>query len=404
MVSLVAEPLTGLVDTFFVARLGEVPLAALGVATMMLSSVLWIFNFLGIGTQTEVAHADGFGNRERAAGASRLAMTFGFLLGIALALAGWPLLEPATRWMGASREIAVDAVAYLRIRLLGSPATLVMIAAFGALRGLQDMRTPLRIALVSNALNLLLDPILIFGWGPAPGWGVAGAAWASVASQWLAAIMSLCAVHRRLAPTARLRWHQIAQLLVTGRDLVMRTGLLLLFLLIATRSATQAGAPAGAAHQVIRVFWFFTALVLDAYAASAQSLIGYFVGAGDMPRARRVAAVACQWGLASGVVLALAMLGLRSAVAAGIPAPARELFVTAWCIAALAQPLSALSFVTDGIHWGTALISLDPHQSGALEQIWLVTTGWLAIRTVFGLVRVWPGFGASPLRAVGDRL
>jgi MATE family multidrug resistance protein len=59
LVSLVAEPMTGLVDTFFVARLGAAPLAALGVGTVLLSSTLWMFNFLGVGTQTEVAHALG---------------------------------------------------------------------------------------------------------------------------------------------------------------------------------------------------------------------------------------------------------------------------------------------------------------------------------------------------------
>ena len=59
LISLIAEPLTGLADTAFVARLGATPLAALGVGTVLLSSVFWVFNFLGIGTQTEVAHALG---------------------------------------------------------------------------------------------------------------------------------------------------------------------------------------------------------------------------------------------------------------------------------------------------------------------------------------------------------
>ena len=59
LISLIAEPITGLVDTAFVARLGAGPLAALGVGTVLLSSTLWVFNFLGVGTQTEVAHAFG---------------------------------------------------------------------------------------------------------------------------------------------------------------------------------------------------------------------------------------------------------------------------------------------------------------------------------------------------------
>jgi MATE family multidrug resistance protein len=107
--------------------------------------------------------------------------------------------------MGADAGIGEGTVAYLRIRLLGGPATLVMIAAFGALRGLEDMRTPLRVALASNGLNCLLDPILIFGWGPVPASGIAGAAWASTASQWLAAVWAFLAVHRRLGLASQLR-------------------------------------------------------------------------------------------------------------------------------------------------------------------------------------------------------
>ena len=68
LLSLVAEPLTGIADTAFVARLGSAPMAGLGVAAVLLSSVFWVFNFLGIGTQTEVARADAHGYRARRVG------------------------------------------------------------------------------------------------------------------------------------------------------------------------------------------------------------------------------------------------------------------------------------------------------------------------------------------------
>ncbi len=292
LISLVAEPLTGLVDTFFVARLGALELAALGVAAVMLSSVFWLFNFLGIGTQTEVARSYGAAEPGRASEASTLALALALLLGVALAAVSWPWIEVAARWMGADTSMRGSAVAYLRVRLLGGPATLMMIAAFGALRGLQDMRTPLRIALASNALNIVLDPLLIFGWGFVPALGVAGAAWASTASQYLAAVWGLLAVRRRLGLAVQLHWRDAVRLLQVGRDLFLRTGLLLLFLLLATRVATQSGAASGAAHQAIRQVWLLSALALDALAMSAQSLVGYFLGAGSVAGARRVAAVA----------------------------------------------------------------------------------------------------------------
>ncbi|MFQ5418205.1 MAG: MATE family efflux transporter, partial [Myxococcota bacterium] len=72
--SLIAEPLTGVADTAFIARLGAAPLAALGAATALLSSVFWVFNFLGIGTQTEVAHSLGDAGGLRGRNATGLAL------------------------------------------------------------------------------------------------------------------------------------------------------------------------------------------------------------------------------------------------------------------------------------------------------------------------------------------
>jgi MATE family multidrug resistance protein len=168
MVSLAAEPLTALVDTAFVARLGPAPLAALGVATTLLSSVLWVFNFLSIGTQTELARAHGAGEEHQGRRIASLALGLGALLGIVLALLAWPLAPAGVRLMGLDDAGVVAGTGYLRVRLLGAPAVLLTVAASGALRGRQDMRTPLVIALVINVLNLILDPLLIFGLGPFP--------------------------------------------------------------------------------------------------------------------------------------------------------------------------------------------------------------------------------------------
>ena len=101
LLSLVAEPLTGLADTAFVARLGSAPLAALGVATILLSSVFWIFNFLGIGTQTEVARAFGAGRRDDARQITSLALVLSLLCGALLVAVGEVLLRPVVVWMGA---------------------------------------------------------------------------------------------------------------------------------------------------------------------------------------------------------------------------------------------------------------------------------------------------------------
>lgn len=418
LLSLIAEPLTGLVDTFFVARLGAQPLAGLGIATALLSSVLWIFNFVAIGTQTEVAHAHGSASPARMRHGAAVGVAVAACLGLVFSALAATVLDPAVAFMGGELEVASAARTYLAIRLLGAPATLVTLAGFGALRGVQDMRTPLAVAVGLNALNIVLDAVLIFGAGPIPAFGIAGAAWATTVSHWLGMVATLIAVRQRVGLSPSIGLRDAARLLVVGRDLFVRTGLLLLFLLVATRAANRIGAEAGAAHQAIRSVWIFTALLLDAYAATAQSLIGFFLGRAAIGEARRVAAVAHLWGVTTGLALATAMLlGTDAVRLLLVPPAAQNAFHAAWVAAALAQPLNAVSFVTDGVHWGTGdfrylrnamvlatllgVIALTLPETAAPDRllyVWLVTAAWITIRAVLGAVRIWPGIGHAPLR------
>jgi MATE family multidrug resistance protein len=417
--SQLAEPLTGIVDTAFIARLGAAPLTALGVATMMLSSVVWIFNFLAVGTQTEVAKGLGTGSRTRGREATGLALTLSALFSVTLAIAAWPCLEYAARFMSPDVEVQVASVTYLEIRLLGLPGVLLTMAAFGALRGTQDMTTPLWIALGLNAMNAALDALLIFGLGPVPALGIAGAAWAATVAQWFGAGWALVSLRRRIGWQGRFEWRRAGALLVVGRDLFLRTGLLLLFLLLATRAATRAGVEAGAAHQAIRQIWMLAAFMLGAFEVPAQSLVAFFLAGGDVARARQVAAVACRMGVATGALITIAMLlGSGPVAVLLVPESARPVFAGAWIACALSQPLNALSFVTDGVHWGTgdytfirnamfaatglgalglATIRLDT--PAALTWIWIASGGWIVVRAGFGVARIWPGIGGAPLRA-----
>lgn len=416
LLSLVAEPLTGLVDTAFVAALGATALAGLGVGTVALSSIFWIFNFLGIGSQTEVAQALGRQNRVRAAQLSGLAMNLAAGIGLVLIIGGWFLIEPVAAALGASGSIQRDAVSYMQIRLFGAPAVLLMLAAFGILRGAQDMRTPLWVTLAVNTLNIMLDGPFIFGLGPLPALGIAGAAWASVLAQWLGTVWVVWLVIKRLGVPGRIKMGDAANLMHVGFDLFVRTGVLTLFLLIAARSATLMGPDGGAAHQAIRQVWVFTTLFLDAFAITGQSLVGYFLGANWPAQVRRVAQVVCGWSLATGGMLALAMLvGQQAVVSLLVPASAVALFGPAWWISALTLPVNALAFATDGLLWGAGdfaylrnamalataaglggLMFIDPATPNALIWIWLVTAGWITLRAATGVLRVWPGIGNSP--------
>ena len=413
LLSMTAEPITALVDTAFVASLGSVALAALGVGTTALSSLFWIFNFLGISTQTEVAQADGKGNPEQAGSIAGLALTLAVGFGLLLVLS----LLPSSNWLaellGASGAIQAEAVSYMQIRLYGAPAVLLMLVTFGALRGLQDMRTPLWIAVGVNALNVFLDWLLIFGNGPFPAMGVAGSALASTISQWLGALAGMAIVGARLSLSFSFTFRDVTRLLRVGGDIFVRTGLLTFFLAYTTRAATRIGADAGAAHQAIRQVYMFTSLALDAYASTVQSLVGYFVGWDSIQWAKRVVRVGISWSIWTGIALGLLMWLERDAVIAFlIPETAVRVFLPAWAVSAITQPISSLAFLTDGVHWGTgdyrylrnamivsatigfAGVSLiDLNGSHALLWVWIVIGVLITFRALFGILRIWPGIG-----------
>ena len=416
--SMIAEPLTGLVDTAFIARLGAASLAGLGVGTAALSSVFWIFNFLGIGTQTNVAQALGQQEEKQAMSMTSLALALSGLAGLLLIVAGWFLVPWVASLLGADNEVLADASIYMRIRLFGAPAVILTLTAFGALRGMQDMRSPLWIAIAVNVVNIVLDALLIPGFGPIPAQGVAGAAAASTIAQTLGAIWAVTVVARNLGWTPKLQLSEARRLLQIAGDLFIRTGSLTLFLLLTTRVATQAGVEAGAAHQAIRQFWIFAALGLDALAITAQSLVGYFLGSKWITQARRVAFYACGWGLVLGLLLGVGMwLGRDGLALLLVPVEAQAIFILPWLVAALMQPVNALAFVTDGVHWGTGdfaylrnavvlatfigglgLWLIDTTSLWALFWIWVATAVWISIRALFGLLRIWPGIGLAPLQ------
>lgn len=415
--SLVAEPLTGIVDTFFVKELGSAEMAALGIGTVALSSLFWMFSFLAISTQTEVSQAFGRGKREQAREIVSLGLTLALIFGALITLFMISFAEPIARALAAEGRVLEAAVEYVRIRAWGSPAILLSITAFGALRGLQDMRTPSAIAVGVNVANMVLDAMLVTGWGMFPALGISGVALASTASQWVGAAVALGAINRRIGFSPNFSWGDARDLLVVGGDLFMRTGLLTLFIMIATREATAISEDAGAANQAVRQIFMFMALSLDAFALTVQSLVGYFYGAGDKPQARRVVKIGLGWAFGFGLVLAGVMwLGRDLAISLLVPTTAISLFIPTWLVVALSLPTNSVSYITDGAHWGTgdygflrnamfvatiigiALLFVPIDGNWSVAMLWIAGAVWTTIRGLLGILRIWPGIGQSRLQ------
>ncbi|MDF2576472.1 MAG: family efflux transporter [Agromyces sp.] len=170
--ALVAEPLFLLADTAMVGHLGATPLAGLGIASAILQTIIGLMVFLAYATTPAVARRLGTGDERGAVASGIDGVWLALGLGAVLAVAGWFAAPALVGAFGAADEVTAEASVYLAISMAGLPAMLVVLAATGLLRGLQDTRTPLWVAGIGFAANIALNYVFIY----VAGWGIAGSA------------------------------------------------------------------------------------------------------------------------------------------------------------------------------------------------------------------------------------
>jgi putative MATE family efflux protein len=367
-VALVTEPLFLLADSAIVGHLGTPQLAALGVATAVLGTVVSLCIFLAYGTTASVARYVGAGDRDRALAQGVDGLWLAVLLGVAVTAVTVPLTRPIVDLFGVTSRVADQATTYLHIALFGAVPMLVMLAAVGVLRGLKDVRTPMVVALAAYLGNIVLNLVLVYGFGPVPGLGIAGSAWGSLAAQTGAAVAVTVVVLRAARDAgAPLRPHVpgIGRSARTGVPLLVRTLLLRAALLVMTYAAARLGSAELATMQLALTIWTFLAFVLDALGISAQTLVGTALGEGDRAATRHLAARLVRWGLVYGAVTGLALLACATVLAHVFTADPRvlDLLPPVLVVAALAQPVAGVVFVLDGI-----LIGADDGRYLAVAQ------------------------------------
>ena len=387
--ALVAEPLFLLADSAIVGRLGTVPLAGLGVAGALLATAIGIFVFLAYGTTAAVARRVGAGDLRGAITDGADGMWLAALLGLVVAGAGGVLAVPLVAAFGPSVGVAEQAVTYLRWSLPGLPAMLVVLAATGILRGLQDTRTPLVVAAAGAAANVVLSVALVHG----AGLGIAGSAIGTVLAQvGMAAAFLVVVVRaaRRTGASLRPEARGVLRVGRTGVPLLARTLTLRAALLVTTYVAVAQGDAPLAAHQVATVVWGLLALALDAVAIAGQALTGRALGAGDAAGARALTRRMLAWGTGTGAgfgVLLLAGRGLLAPLFSPEPAVQRAL-VAVLLVVALALPLAGWVFVLDGV-----LIGAGDGRYLAVAGLWTL----LAFLPLAALVHAAPVTGTQGL-------
>ncbi|XP_060168711.1 protein DETOXIFICATION 45, chloroplastic-like isoform X3 [Lycium barbarum] len=422
------DPLTQLMETAYIGHLGSVELASAGVSISVFNIISKLFNIPLLSVATSFVAEDiaknarkvylseeaegtngrlftGIAERHQFSSVSTallLAVGIGIIEALALALGSGLLLS----LMGISptSPMRVPAKRFLALRALGAPAFVVSLALQGIFRGFKDTKTPVVCLGIGNFAAIFLFPLFMYYFGL----GVSGAAISTVISQYLVAFSMMWYLNRRvkiLPP--RFEELQFGGYLKSGGFLIGRTLSVLFTMTLATSMAARQGSVAMAAHQICLQVWLAVSLLTDALAASAQVLIASNLSKGDYVIATEITHYVLKIGLLAGVFLAAALGVSFGALSTLFTKDAEVLGVvsTGLLFVSASQPINALAFIFDGLHYGVSDFAYAAHSMmlvGAISSgfllfaprllglpgVWLGLTLFMGLRMMAGVIRL----------------
>lgn len=369
--TLAVEPLYILVDTAIVGRMGTPQLAGVAIASIVLLNVVSLLAFLEYVTP-DIAFAVGAGRDDDARQVATSGLWLSLGIGVPTSVALFVAARPVCWLLGGRGEVLDFSVTYLSISATGIPFVLFALLGHGILRGYNDLRTPLRIVVIANVVNVVVELIAVYGFHL----GVAGSAWSTVIAQIVAAALFLRSTHHRLA-RAKPSWKWARPLLRQGRHLALRSIAMYTVWNASTLIAAYLDPPTLAANQVVLQLFILLALALDALAVPLHSLVAGELGSGNHSGAAAIGQASVRlslWCAAGLGALLIAATPLLPSVFTSDPEVRSRLLGTLLVLAVMQIP-GAIAFALDG-----ALI-------GAQDM------GWLGRQAVINLL------GFAPLAA-----
>ena len=378
IISNIAAPMLGLVDTAIIGHLPDaIYLSAVAIGSMTINFVYFLAVFLRMSTTGLAAQAFGANDLARQQRQFVHGMLFALVLGILLIVVQPLVLMLVWQLVAASDELQRLSSAYIQIRLWGAPAALTILVVIGVLLGRQQARSAMLLVILTNAVNVVLDIILIIGLNM----NVRGAAWASVGAEYTTAIIGVFWVCRSL----KLSWGQWPRpvlreclaLLGINRDILVRSLVLQLCMAMMTAYASYYGALTVAANAVLLQFLMLISLGLDGVAYASEALLGQAKGQRNSTRMRHWFRLCLLWSSIFAVLYSLIFFVFGTHIV-GLITNIPEVIATAalylpWLIA---MPLLAhWSYLLDGVYIGLS-------QSKAMRDS-------MILAAVFGFLPAW---------------
>ncbi len=280
-----------LIDTFWLGRLGAYAVAAVSLSFPVFFLILSIGAGVTVATTVMVSQSKGANNQRQVDFSSSQSILIIFLLSLTLSAVGYYTARPLMVLVGAGPEILEDSIRYFQVSSIGFVFLFIFFTFQSLMRGIGNVWLPMFIVLMTVFLNLVLDPLFIFGFGPIPAYGVAGAAWASVFTQGVSAVIGLAilfrgkrGIHIRLNDmkpdfTYVRRLFKIG--LPASMDQSTRAAGLTVMVMLVTSFGSEVVAAYGVGARILS-FVIIPALGLS---IATTTLVGQNVGAGKIHRA-----------------------------------------------------------------------------------------------------------------------
>ncbi len=388
MVSMLSRTAMTTADTLFVARLGTGPLAAIGLASV--ASFFGVALGMGLlgGVNVAVAHRTGSGDLRGVRDLWWQSMWLALGMGALVAASFWvgPWVFPA---LGAANAGTVEmASSYFAIRSLGAPLSFGMFALTAWLQGRGDTRTPMVATVLANVLNIALDPLFIFGWGPVPAMGVAGAALTTNLSLAVGLFVLVAATWKQAGDRVWPKRDLLAEIGRLGGPLAAWFGLDVFSFALFMSVLARAGEAELAAHVVVIRIMSVSFLPGHAIGEASGVLVGQSLGAGRPTLARQSWRSAAVLGAAFMTALGGVFLLFPEALLSifEVEGEVEAIGVRLMVVGALFQVLDALAM--------TSLGSLKGAGDTRFTMFLGVATGWLIKLPLGAGLALFAGLGA----------
>ncbi|MGB5171711.1 MATE family efflux transporter [Eudoraea sp.] len=404
----IAEPILSITDTAIVGNIKTdslESLAAVGIVGAFLSMLIWILGQTRSAISAIISQYLGAGRIEEIKSLPAQAIFFNLSLSVLFLLSTIFIIEEIFTLLNASGKILEFCVTYYSIRVWGFPLTLFVFAVMGIFRGLQNTYWPMLIAITGAVLNILLDFILVYGVRDiiSP-MNIEGAAWASLISQAVMAIMAFILLKRKTEVSLwpRLPLHpELKRLVFMSLNLFVRALALNITLILAVREAASFGDSVVGAHTIAINLWLFSAFFIDGYGAAGNIMGGKLLGARDYNGLWLLAKKIILYGFLISLLLVIAGFIFYFPIG-NIFSNDKEVltcFYSVFYILILGLPINSIAFVFDGLFKGLGemkylrnvligatflgfipILFLNRYLDFGLTGIWIGLSAWMFIR------------------------